>query len=318
MAVIKSELSTESGSLEWPGPDQRRYMARYEVETDSANDGYLAVLNGAASASPDPVPAYGTAYALFGESDNGAFLLDFKVRRAVEQTAFNWIIETIYRRRRPGDPKPGEFSLRPTQRTTDYWVEFAGKTIPLERGQLVTDLTGAPAAVPTGSAVTSFFNSIGDVFDEPPTEKKAVPVVVARHYFSSYGAILDVGRTYHQTINDAAVTWGGKSYPARTLKLDDIRSGPSETDDQGGEYWEAFFLFLNDPNNFKFSLVNQGYRWWDAGQQKKRTDDPLTHEEINFPRLLLLDGALTPQNTLGISIEYQEDRLADYSQLPFN
>lgn len=318
MAILSCTLLTDEGGLNWPGVDQRQYIAKYVVIGDSASDGYLAVLNGAASVGPDNLPAYGAAYALFGESDNGAFLLNFTMRRALADADFKWHVSTIYRRRQQGDPKPGEFGIRPTLRTTDYWVEFRARQIIMQRARLITDLTSSPAGRPANSAVETFINSIGDEFDEPPTDTKVLPVFVARHYFDTYGEIIDVGRTFLGAQNDAAVTWGGKSYPLRTLKMIDLRTGPSQTDDTGADYYEALFLFENDPNEFKFSLVNRGYRWWDAAEQKKRTDDPVTHEEINYPRLLELDGTLTPENTLGNVIEYSEDVLADYSTLPFD
>ncbi len=184
MAVLSSTLETDQTVLSWPGSDSRRITVQYHVETDTIM-GPLATIDGAGLVGPDPIPSYGDSYALFNEADDGLFLLDFNVRRAASTVNMLWKIDTSYRRRQPSDPKPGEFGTKPVSRTTEYWVEFMGRQIIMEFANLVTDLNGTPANIAANSRVDSFVNSVGDEYDEVPTDTRYNPVLVARHYFAT-------------------------------------------------------------------------------------------------------------------------------------
>lgn len=286
MSVISSELMLNGRSGSSDEKFQRSYVAKWLVTTNNKLDGPQVVYAQAGSASPDPVPAKYSSYAVGNDVDANAYHLDNTVEPHNAGTELQWVVTVNFGPPPKGEP-PGERNENPLLRPPRYSIEWGNYSRPF-----IKDIMG-----------NLVVNAAKQAFDPPPVEEDARPILVAKKNFGTFAEVVALMRTYKNATN----TDNFYGAAEREAKIESITAG-DQIHENGHSYYEATIrvMFNESGEKFERSFVNEGYKHY-----KSATDKTLVVASdakgvpMNETVLLATDGTRLPDDTDGNTVEFR-------------
>lgn len=167
---------------------------------------------------------------------------------------------------------------------------------------------------------TPVLNSAGDPFPSPPL----IPRLRQRIEIAWYVTRISASRlrSCFNTLNQAAISFDGATYPAQTLWCVRIQSAP-HCNAAGTEFTRIELTLRYDPENWNCKILQCGYNAYNSGGEKypiRLFDGALSIEpdlgcRITEPALLDDSGHLLADEADAVYGEFRFLRLADWSVL---
>lgn len=154
-------------------------------------------------------------------------------------------------------------------------------------------------------------NSTGDPYVNPPSVDDD-RLVYARSYWIPRGLFSEAELlTYRNSINQSAITIGDTSFPAQTLKIQNLEANRQLL---GGDYfWHIQIVLEYRSETWKVRIPDKGYRYLRSGEPVEITDE----DGNNVTQEKFLDGAggiLAPGGVI-VDNEFDAYQLANFALL---
>jgi hypothetical protein len=313
MAILWCRLLDDSADV---GDRQFSYSAVYEVKSDSRTDTGRAILNGAVSAAPDPIPVHMASYSLNGSSDPSAFAQTYKARRrrSVDESGCLWRIDVDWFAK-DGDPDDDSTSEdNPLLRPVRINIECEEIQEIVEVGWNEEALTGL------GRDADEFGPIVNSAGKEPGSslmEGKRCPVLIFRRNVANLAAGVSLMLSYDNRINDAPF-YGAPAGKAlvRQITLSD------EQTEGGVKFREVEIRVAIYDKGWTYPMVNRGYEYIDLwSSELTRIEATVFDKEsrrwrpVAEPINLTLAGLPTPAGAMGSVTHWRTREKADFSGL---
>lgn len=252
MSVISCKLLAEGATGSFSGFNQGQYTHQYLVETNDNSDEQQVVLSGCQVASPDPVPARFTPYAVRDGNDPGALRLDISCKRKSDDEGDRrfWIVTVNWGQ--PETPGTGPENP-PSENPLMEPVRFHMEWLPNQTG------ISHDREFPKNPIV----NSAGDFFEGVVVDDPFLVVVAVKNLSSDFYAITRHAALYQNTINDGDF-WG---YPRFTWKVESIQSSQLQQLN-GIFYYQVTYRLANHPISWLLELVDRGSQAFDKPKEQ--------------------------------------------------
>lgn len=268
-AVIKCQLQRQmSGSIGLNNEQSHRLS--YQVWADGLMWG-PEVIVGAYTATPDPLPQ---RYQLWtpGGVATGAYVLSLSYR-ADDANHSKWHID-VEIGKLPAGRNPTDNVENPLLRPPRYRVEYIEETVVIEK-----DREGKPIT-----------NSVGDPPDSALEDIDAYPVLVVEKNYATLQQIVDLGNTYHRSVNSNAF-YGATARKVRFMPI----QASDILNENGIEYYTATMRFAFNPRTWDREFLNRGWRYKKtAGGTLQNAIDEKTNLPVTSPVKLKEDGTIAP------------------------
>jgi hypothetical protein len=300
---------------DWCGLHDRQftYGAKYRVKTDTRNDAALEVLLGAASASPDALPAYFSTYSLNGSSDPNAFAQDYDPKRIKQDGTLGrlWEITVNWG---PLENPSDDFTTNDNPITRPVRIEPYSEEIEevVEEGWCEDNLPGI------GVTAGDFVPIVNPAGQEPGTPLTRPRRIGGLKFIINVATIADYNdlRDEFENMLNSATFYDA---PAKTVLCRTIDCSP-EMFAGGTSYREVSICTLFREEGWAVPLVNRGYKY--LGEVEATTtliqatewsEEKNRRVPVAEPVNLELDGTATPDGQVGTVTHWRINGTAVFS-----
>lgn len=219
---------------------QRSYGLTYWCEAENRNIGPRVIANAFYTATGIkigvPFKWYHSLHPYY-EIDPGAVCTSIRLRHKAEGLGQAWTVAVQYE---PFDPD----RINPDDPTAvPVLIQFGAQRI---EEDVDIDRNNRPVV-----------NSAGEPFLKAATRPRSLESFHARRYEASYNP--DVAGLYRDSINDAAWTVRGRTYPAKTMRCEAIQADEQYHNDFG-IFYVVDYEFAYNPDGWQPKILDQGLR----------------------------------------------------------
>lgn len=291
------------------------YQLKYDVVTDAVMS-HKALANAAMSASPHPLPNYGTTFSYLGDTDSTAYAQPYSVEpKFGDQSQTQYVITVTFK------PLPDSdvtvFEPNPFFRDPVVWVDREVFTRFIERDVLDKAIV----------------NKCGRPYDTPVEQEDVRSVIVVEFNVSAISTAFAYMRFLRRAVNVSPWSFRSVVFPARSVLAREVAASPPIT--QGAfTYYRMFFRFVVAEGDGTLSptaaptwdtpILERGYKYFEldfGGGMKMGPDGQkalFPPEGEVEPVLLAEDGTKLPDGQLGIFTPWRTYREVNFNLLPFS
>lgn len=283
------------------------YVLTYDIKTDGIL-GPKTLRTQAETASPHPLPSYGSTYSYQGETDAAAYAQGFSFSPHENQQ--NWVIGTVGFQPLPDDNDPTIFEPNPFLRSPiGWWDREAYNKI------FVFD-----------NANKRIANKAHKPYELGPEKQLHRGILVATYNVATLAEVGITMGNYIDRTNSSPWTVLGWQIPSRCALCQDVASGPPIK--QGAyTYYALEMRFIFDLNTFDEPLVEQGYQALLKKDGEYEFVNPTAPDDEKIfkytaaeaePFLLAEDGTRLGKDLPGVTTKWRLYKEANFNALPFS
>jgi hypothetical protein len=278
----------------------------YDIVTDAVM-GHFAMMVAALSASPNPLPTYGSTYSYQGDTDSNAYCTNYKAA-GVEGKQTRYTVDAIFK------PPPDDvtvFEPNPFLRSAVVWLDKERRTKLVEK-----DIGGKVLR-----------NYAGKVYDIPPELEAQSAIYVVEFNVATLSEVVGYTRGYENAVNSVPWTFLGVTIPTRCAHIQSITGTPPTKQGAYTYYRLSWRLRLatSDEQNWDFPAVERGYQYFKKAANGQFIKAPGSNDPALFPPngepepvLLAQDGTKLPQGELGFTTRWRLLREVNFNAIPFS